>query len=68
MFDPAARHEGGLFAYYRSEDAFADMAQPLFELGVSELSLYYPIRAEQVPVFERIATEVLPQLPRAYAA
>jgi hypothetical protein len=68
MFDPDARHHGGLFGYYRSEDAFTDMAEALFDLGITELSLYYPVTAEQVPVFERIATDVLPALRRSRGA
>ncbi len=38
------------------------MARPLIALGMSELALLYPSLERQVPVFERIAREVLPAL------
>jgi hypothetical protein len=34
----------------------------LFELEVTELSMYYPMLEEQLPVFETIARDTFPQL------
>lgn len=65
MFDPTARASGGGFSYYASVDAFEDMAGQLMEAGFSELSLYYPILPEQLPIFERIAQDLLPKLRTA---
>ena len=62
MFDPAARASGGFFDCYRSPERFRDMAERLLPLGLSELGLYYPMREEQLPVFERLAQDVLPAL------
>ncbi len=62
MFDPKARASGGRIAYYESPEAFSRMAREIIELGFTELGLYYPMVAEQVPVFEAIAREVLPEL------
>mgnify|MGYP001819217258 CR=1 FL=1 len=62
MFDPSARSSAGAFSCYASVDAFEDAAGRLLEAGFSELSLYYPELAEQVPVFERVARDVLPKL------
>lgn len=62
MFDASARSSGGRIKYYESPEVFVDMAQPLLDLGISELGLYYPMLAEQLPVFEKIATEVFPKL------
>ncbi len=64
MFDPAARASGGFFNYYESPERFREMAERLLPLGLSELGLYYPMREEQLPVFERIAQDVLPELRR----
>ena len=66
MFDPAARASGGFFNYYESPERFREMAERLLPLGIGELGLYYPMREEQVPVFERIAREVLPALRESY--
>jgi alkanesulfonate monooxygenase SsuD/methylene tetrahydromethanopterin reductase-like flavin-dependent oxidoreductase (luciferase family) len=62
MFDALARPKGGLIRYYESEAVLADMARRLIDLGISEIGLYYPTRDEQLPVFERIARSVLPEL------
>jgi alkanesulfonate monooxygenase SsuD/methylene tetrahydromethanopterin reductase-like flavin-dependent oxidoreductase (luciferase family) len=66
MFDSTARSSGGAFSYYASVGAFEDMAGRVMEAGFSELSLYYPIVTEQVPVFERIAQDVLPKLRQSH--
>ena len=62
MFDPTSRATGGGQACYASLDAFEDMAGQLMEAGFDELSLYYPELDEQIPVFERVAHELLPKL------
>jgi len=68
MFDAAGRRRGGGIAYYESEDAFADMVGRVMELGITEIGLYWPTRPEQRPMFERIATEVIPRLKAARAS
>ncbi len=62
MFDATARASGGRIAYYESEAAFEQMIGRVVALGIDEVSLYYPIIDEQMPVFERIARDVLPEL------
>lgn len=62
MFDANARPSGGYIGYYESPQAFSDAAERLLELGFSELGLYYPTVPSQVPVFEKIATDVIPAL------
>jgi hypothetical protein len=62
MFDATARPRGGSIAYYDSVARFEDMAGRVLELGVDEVGLYYPLDERQVPVFERIASDVLPRM------
>jgi alkanesulfonate monooxygenase SsuD/methylene tetrahydromethanopterin reductase-like flavin-dependent oxidoreductase (luciferase family) len=62
MFDATARPRGGSIGYYESVGRFEDMTGRLLELGVDEVGLYYPLDEGQVPVFERIASDVLPRL------
>jgi len=62
MFDAKARQSGGRVNYYDSEESFSSMVQQVSALGITEIFLYYPIAAEQQPVFERIARNVLPGL------
>ncbi len=62
MFDAKARPRGGSIEYYESPERFEEMATRMIDLGMDEIGLYYPLDASQVPVFERIATDVLPRL------
>ena len=68
MFDAGARRSGGLFNYYESEEVFADMVQRFIDLGISEIGLYYPMRDEQLPMFERIARDIIPELRATHSA
>jgi alkanesulfonate monooxygenase SsuD/methylene tetrahydromethanopterin reductase-like flavin-dependent oxidoreductase (luciferase family) len=62
MFDADARPRGGSIKYYESEEVFVDMVRRLIDLGISEIGLYYPLRDEQRPMFDRIARHVIPDL------
>jgi alkanesulfonate monooxygenase SsuD/methylene tetrahydromethanopterin reductase-like flavin-dependent oxidoreductase (luciferase family) len=68
MFDAAARPRGGSMAYYESVDRFEEMASRVIELGFDEVGLYHPLDEQQVPTFERIATDVLPRLRAGQAS
>ena len=62
MFDPQARAKGGAIAYYESAERFADQVGRVVELGISDVGLYYPLDPAQLSSFEKIATDVLPDL------
>ena len=68
MFDAVGRKRGGAMACYESEDAFTDMVGRVLELGITEVGLYWPVLPEQRPMFERIATDVLPKLKAEHAS
>jgi len=67
MLDPVARSSGGVIKYYESEETFTRMVQPVIELGMSDVGLYYPSLDRQKPMFERIARNVLPALKSTHA-
>jgi alkanesulfonate monooxygenase SsuD/methylene tetrahydromethanopterin reductase-like flavin-dependent oxidoreductase (luciferase family) len=60
MFDALARPSGGAIRYYESVDRFEDVVGRLVDLGISDIGLYYPLDPAQLPMFERIATDVMP--------
>ncbi len=68
LFDAQARPKGGRIAYYDSAELFVEMVEQAVALGMSEIGLYYPMDPTQLPAFEQIATDVLPQLRRRHAA
>ena len=65
MFDPKSRASGGMITYYESTDLFVDMVSRVVELGISEIGLYFPTLAEQRPMFEKIAGDIIPELKRS---
>ena len=56
----------GLFDYYESEDAFREMVRPYIDMGMTEVLISYPCLEEQLPMFEKIAKEVIPELKAEY--
>ena len=62
MLDHHARARGGSIDYYESPDLFAEIAGRAMELGISEIGLFYPLVAAQRPMFEKIASEIIPAL------
>jgi alkanesulfonate monooxygenase SsuD/methylene tetrahydromethanopterin reductase-like flavin-dependent oxidoreductase (luciferase family) len=53
---------GGLMSIYQSEDNFREMVERFIDVGITEFHFLYPAREEQLPVFESIAGEVIPEL------
>jgi alkanesulfonate monooxygenase SsuD/methylene tetrahydromethanopterin reductase-like flavin-dependent oxidoreductase (luciferase family) len=47
---------------YQSVDAFMDIVAPYIEGGIDEFVLAYPSKDEQLPIFERIASEGISKL------
>jgi alkanesulfonate monooxygenase SsuD/methylene tetrahydromethanopterin reductase-like flavin-dependent oxidoreductase (luciferase family) len=66
MFDPTSRASGGVIAYYESEETFVRMVRDVTALGITDVALYHPMLDRQMPMFERIARDVVPAL-RAHA-
>ena len=66
MFDADARAKGGALGYYESVDRLVEQVERVVELGVSDIGLYYPLDPRQLPAFERIAADALPQLRAAH--
>ena len=67
IFDAEARPKGGRIRYYESEDLFVELVERAIALGMSEISLYYPMDATQLPVFERLMTQTVPAIRARHA-
>jgi alkanesulfonate monooxygenase SsuD/methylene tetrahydromethanopterin reductase-like flavin-dependent oxidoreductase (luciferase family) len=66
FFYPDVEKQGGSFGYYESVEAFRETVRPFIDMGMTEVLLSYPYRGKQVPVFEKIAREVIPELKAEY--
>lgn len=67
FYESDRRHRGEVLTYYQSEDVFLERVQAMIDLGMTEISLYYPFVESQVPMFEHLAGEVIPELKRQHA-
>jgi alkanesulfonate monooxygenase SsuD/methylene tetrahydromethanopterin reductase-like flavin-dependent oxidoreductase (luciferase family) len=54
--------------HYGAPQPLVDFMRRLIDLGISEIGIGYPRRAEHLPAFETLAREMLPRLKEEYAA
>ncbi|MHA2347884.1 MAG: LLM class flavin-dependent oxidoreductase [Candidatus Hodarchaeales archaeon] len=59
--------QGGLMSIFKSEDNFREMVKRFVSVGITEFIFLYPYHKEQLPVFEKIAREVIPELKDQYS-
>lgn len=67
FYESDSRHRGGLLSCYESEDVFVERVHAMLDLGMTEISLYYPFVESQIPMFEHLARDVFPDLKRQHA-
>ena len=51
---------------YKSTDAFLKAVERYTEVGITEFVIGYPFAEGQIPVFEQIAKEIIPELRELY--
>ena len=66
MYEHNALASEGLLMCYESEDYFRELVLSFIEVGINEILVSYPCREEQMPVFEKIAQNVIPELKKEY--
>jgi alkanesulfonate monooxygenase SsuD/methylene tetrahydromethanopterin reductase-like flavin-dependent oxidoreductase (luciferase family) len=62
IFDARARADGGRLRYYDDEALFEHLVRSFVAAGFTDIGLYYPTDPNQIPAFERLATDVIPEL------
>jgi len=62
IFDARARASGGRLRYYDDEALFEQLVRSFVAAGFTDIGLYYPTDRDQIPAFERFATDVVPAL------
>ena len=62
LFDATARASGGRIRYYDDEDLFVSLVLRFAHIGFTDFNLYYPSVEDQIPAFERLALDVIPEL------
>lgn len=62
LFDAEARAGGGSIRYYADEGLFRRLVGELSAAGYTDVGIYYPNDPAQLAAFERIGTDVIPEL------
>jgi alkanesulfonate monooxygenase SsuD/methylene tetrahydromethanopterin reductase-like flavin-dependent oxidoreductase (luciferase family) len=62
IFDAQARAQGGRLRVYDDEALLVRLVRSFIDAGFTDIGLYYPSDPSQLPEFERLATEVIPNL------
>jgi alkanesulfonate monooxygenase SsuD/methylene tetrahydromethanopterin reductase-like flavin-dependent oxidoreductase (luciferase family) len=62
LFDAQARAEGGRLRYYDDEALFERLVRSIIAAGYTDIGLYYPSDPLQIPAFEYLANDVIPEL------
>ena len=58
--------QGGLMSIFKSEDNFREMVKRFVDVGITEFIFLYPYHKKQLPIFQKIAKEVIPELKDQY--
>jgi alkanesulfonate monooxygenase SsuD/methylene tetrahydromethanopterin reductase-like flavin-dependent oxidoreductase (luciferase family) len=64
LFDAEARAAGGRLRYYDDHALFSDLVTAFVEAGFTDIGLYYPADAAQIPSFENLAATAIPEFRR----
>lgn len=62
LYESKAIHNISAFRLYESTESLKDIVKKCLNLGFTEIIIPYPLIEEDVPVFEQIAQEVIPEL------
>ncbi len=62
LFDATSRSGGGRIRYYDDLELFAKLVRDLAAVGYTDIGVYYPSVADQLPAFEQLGRELLPML------
>ena len=52
---------------YDSVDAFQEVIKRYLKVGITEFLLYYPLARKQIPIFEQISMEAIPELRNRFS-
>ncbi|NHK31525.1 MAG: LLM class flavin-dependent oxidoreductase [Asgard group archaeon] len=56
----------GLMDLYHSPDVFEEIVKKYVKIGFNEILIAYPVKKEDIPLFEKITQEVIPKLREKY--
>ena len=66
LYEKDAMHNIGSMKIYENPEILEELVKMCIEIGISEVFIPYPFKKEEIPKFEQIALEIVPDLKRRY--
>ena len=57
----------GHMKLYEKPEILEDIAEMCSEIGITEIYIPYPFKENEIPMFEQIAQEMVPDLKKRYS-
>jgi len=67
VYDPEMYVRDWEIPAYDSVDTFQEVIKRYLKVGITEFLLYYPLARKQIPIFEQISMEAIPELRNRFS-
>jgi len=66
LYEHDAMHNIGPMKLYQNPEILEDLVKMCFEIGIREIFIPYPFKKEEIPNFENVAQEMVPEMKKRY--
>ncbi|MCG3256759.1 MAG: LLM class flavin-dependent oxidoreductase [Candidatus Heimdallarchaeota archaeon] len=67
IYESEAMHNIGPMKLYSSPEILEDIVKKCHEIGITEITFPYPFVEDEIPAFEKLSQEVIPELRKLYS-
>ena len=67
IYEREAMHNIGPMKLYENPEILEDLVKMCVEIGITEIFIPYPFKEDEIPSFEQVAQEMVPDLKRRYS-
>ena len=67
LYEREAMHNIGPMKLYQKPEILEDLVKMCIDIGITEISIPYPFKEEEIPSFENVAIEMIPELKKRYS-
>jgi alkanesulfonate monooxygenase SsuD/methylene tetrahydromethanopterin reductase-like flavin-dependent oxidoreductase (luciferase family) len=66
IYEKEAMHNIGPMKLYQNTEILEDVVKMCVDIGITEIFIPYPFKEEEIPSFEQVALEIVPELKKHY--
>lgn len=67
LYEKDAMHNFGSMKLFEKPEILEDVIKMCYEIGITEVFIPYPFKENEIPMFEQIALELVPDLKKRYS-